>query len=109
VAERRERFIAANADAPALLFDIPLLFETGAEKNFDTIVVVSAPPDVQRARVLARPGMTPAKLDSILSRQFPDSEKRERADFVIDTGGSLDATRRQVEAILSCLGLAAAR
>ena len=109
VVERRERFIAANADAPALLFDIPLLFETGAEKNFDTIVVVSAPPDVQRARVLARPGMTPTKLDSILSRQLPDSAKRERADFVIDTSGPMDATRRQVEAILSCLGLAAAR
>ena len=108
-AQRRDRFIAANAEAPALLFDIPLLFETGGDKNFDTVVVVSAPPDVQRARVLARPGMTPAKLDSILSRQLPDSVKRDRADFVIDTGGPMDVTRRQVEAILSCLGLAAAR
>ena len=109
VVQRRERFIADNATAPALLFDIPLLFETGADKNFDTIVVVSAPPQIQRARVLARPGMTPAKLESILSRQMPDSAKRERADFVIDTGGSLDSTRRQVAEILSCLGLAAAR
>ena len=109
VVQRRERFIAANANAPALLFDIPLLFETGAEKNFDTVIVVSAPASVQRKRVLERPGMTTAKLDSILARQLADSEKRERADFVIDTGGSLDATRRQVEAILSCLGLPAAR
>jgi dephospho-CoA kinase len=109
VAQRRDRFIAANAKAPALLFDIPLLFETGGDKNFDAVVVVSAPPEMQRARVLARPGMTPAKLDSILSRQLPDPEKRERADFVIDTGGPMDVTRRQVEAILSCLGLAAAR
>jgi len=109
VFQRRERFIADNADAPALLFDIPLLFETGADKNFDTVVVVSAPPQVQRERVLARPGMTPTKFESILSRQVPDSEKRERADFVVDTGGSMDATRGQVQAILSCLGLAAAR
>lgn len=109
VVQRRERFIAANANAPALLFDIPLLFETGAERNFDTVIVVSAPASVQRKRVLERPGMTTAKLDSILARQLADSEKRERADFVIDTGGSLDATRRQVEAILSCLGLPAAR
>jgi dephospho-CoA kinase len=109
VVQRRERFIAANAHAPALLFDIPLLFETGAERNFDTVIVVSAPASVQRKRVLERPGMTTAKLDSILARQLADSEKRERADFVIDTGGSLDATRRQVEAILSCLGLSAAR
>lgn len=109
VAERRQRFIAENADAQALLFDIPLLFEIGAEKSFDVVVVVSAPPEVQRARVLKRPGMTPAKLDAILARQMADTEKRERADFVIDTGGSMDATRRQVEAILSCLGLTAAR
>lgn len=109
VAQRRQRFIADNAAAPALLFDIPLLFETGAEKSFDVVVVVSAPPDAQRVRVLKRPGMTPTKLDAILSRQMADSEKKERADFVIDTGGSMDATRRQVKAILSCLGLTAAR
>ena len=109
VVDRRERFIADNADAAALLFDIPLLLETNAEKTFDAVIVVSAPPAVQRERVLARPGMTSEKLDSILARQMPDSEKRVRADFVIDTGGSLDATRRQVTDILSCLGLAAAR
>ena len=109
VVEKRQRFIEANASAPALLFDIPLLFETGAESAFDTVVVVSAPADIQRQRVLARPGMTAAKFDSILARQMPDSVKRERADFVIDTGGTLDETRRQVGDILACLGLQAAR
>ena len=109
VVEKRQRFIEANASAPALLFDIPLLFETGAESAFDTVVVVSAPADIQRQRVLARPGMTAAKFDSILARQLPDSVKRERADFVIDTGGTLDETRRQVGDILACLGLQAAR
>ena len=109
VVEKRQRFIEANASAPALLFDIPLLFETGAESAFDTVVVVSAPADIQRQRVLARPGMTAAKFDSILARQLPDSVKRDRADFVIDTGGTLDETRRQVGDILACLGLQAAR
>ena len=103
----RERFIAAHKDAPAILFDIPLLFETGGEAAFDKIIVVSAPPDVQRARVLKRPGMTPAKLKSILARQMPDAEKRHRADFVIDTGGDLSTTERQVGDIIACLGLAA--
>jgi dephospho-CoA kinase len=107
VQQARERFIADHADAPALLFDIPLLFETGGEGAFDTVITVSAPPDVQRARVLARPGMTAEKLDAILARQIPDANKRERSDFVIDTGGTLDETERQVEHILACLGLAA--
>lgn len=102
----REAFIGANRDAPALLFEIPLLFETGGEAAFDQIIVVSAPADVQRERVLARPGMTEARLDSILARQIPDSEKRRRADFVVDTGGSLAETERQVSNILTCLGLA---
>jgi dephospho-CoA kinase len=105
----RQRFIAANAGAPALLFDIPLLFETGGERAFDKVIVVSAPADVQRARVLARPGMTAARLDSILARQTPDSEKRARADFVIDTGVSLAETERQVDAILACLKVATGR
>ena len=109
VMQRRERFIEAHAGAPALLFDIPLLFETGGDQAFDTVIVVSAPADVQRARVLARAGMTPIKFDSILARQMPDSAKRERADFVIDTGGSLDSTREQVRTILACLGLPAER
>ena len=104
VARRRADFIAAHADAPALLFDIPLLFETGGEKAFDTVIVVSAPADVQRERVLARPGMTPDKFASILARQLPDAVKRERADYVIDTGTSLVETEAQVARILTCLG-----
>lgn len=109
VVRARERFIDENRGAPALLFEIPLLFETQAEGGFDKIIVVSAPPEVQRQRVLAREGMSEAKLAGLLARQMPDDEKRERADFVIDTGGSLDETRAQVDAILACLGLAGAR
>lgn len=109
VAEARERFIDANRSAPALLFEIPLLFETHGEGAFDKVIVVSAPADVQRERVLRREGMTSAKLEGLLARQLPDGQKRERADFVIDTGGSLDETRRQVGSILACLGLAGAR
>ncbi|WP_114227492.1 MULTISPECIES: dephospho-CoA kinase [Sphingomonas] len=103
VQAERERFIAAHADAPVLLFDIPLLFETGGQTAFDKVVVVSAPLEIQRARVLARPGMTDAKLAAILARQTPDSEKRARADVVIDTGGSLAHTEAQVAAILAGL------
>ena len=105
VREARERFIADHANAPALLFEIPLLFETGGEDEFDRVVVVSAPADVQRGRVLQRPGMTAAKLDSILARQTPDQEKRARADFVIDTGTDLSTTQSQVRDILACLGI----
>ena len=101
----RTRFITEHRDAPALLFDIPLLFETGGERVFDHVIVVSAPASLQRERVLARPGMTEAKLDAILARQLPDSEKRARADFVIDTSGSLDDSERQVRAILAGLDL----
>jgi dephospho-CoA kinase len=109
VVRARERFIDENRGAPALLFEIPLLFETRAEGDFDKVIVVSAPPEVQRQRVLAREGMNEAKLAGLLARQMPDDEKRERADFVIDTRGSLDETRAQVDAILACLGLAGAR
>jgi len=101
----RTHFIDRNRDAPALLFDIPLLFETRGEGQFDKVIVVSAPVEVQRERVLARPGMTPEKLDAILARQMPDKEKRNRADFVVDTGGDLSTTERQVGDILSCLGI----
>ena len=107
VHHERTRFILANADAPALLFDIPLLFETHGEEAFDHVIVVSAPADVQRARVLAREGMTAAKLESMLARQMPDAEKRRRADFVVDTGGDLSTTEAQVRDILACLGLSA--
>jgi dephospho-CoA kinase len=101
----RSRFLLANRDRPALLFDIPLLLETGGEEAFDKIIVVSADPGVQRARVLAREGMTETKLASILDRQLPDSEKRAKADFVIDTSGDLSTTEAQVWDILACLGL----
>ena len=105
----RSRFILDHADAPALLFDIPLLFETGGDEAFDKVIVVSAPAEVQRKRVLARPGMTPAKLDAILARQTPDEEKRRRADFVVDTGTDLSTTEAQVRDILSCLGIPGGR
>ena len=101
----RTRFIVANGDAPALLIDIPLLFETGGDAAFDKVIVVSAPAEMQRERVMARPGMTMEKFDQILARQLPDAQKRERADFVVDTSGNLTETRRQVDAILACLGL----
>jgi dephospho-CoA kinase len=107
VHHERTRFIVEHGQAPALLFDIPLLFETGGDGVFDQVIVVSAPADIQRQRVLARPGMTPAKLDHILARQLPDAEKRARADHVIDTSISLAETERQVDAILAGLGLAA--
>ena len=109
VHHERTRFIVANAAAPALLFDIPLLFETHGEHAFDKVIVVSAPPDVQRARVLARPGMTAEKFEALLARQLPDADKRSRADFVVDTGGDLSTTERQVRDILACLGLGATR
>jgi len=107
VHHERTRFIVEHGDAPALLFDIPLLFETGGDAAFDHVIVVSAPPQVQRQRVLARPRMTPARLASILERQLPDVLKRERADFLVDTSGTLEATRAQVATILACLGLRA--
>ncbi|MEG3176750.1 dephospho-CoA kinase [Sphingomonas sp. RB3P16] len=103
VGEARARFVARHAQAPLILFDVPLLFETGGESRVDHVVVVSAPLEIQRARVLTRPGMTPEKLDAILARQLPDREKVARADFVVPTGGSLDATRRAVDSIIACL------
>jgi dephospho-CoA kinase len=109
VREAREAFASAHADAPALVFEIPLLFETGGEKEFDKVIVTSAPSDVQRARVLQRMGMSPAKLESVLARQTPDDEKRRRADFVIDTGADLSTTERQVRDILACLGIGSSR
>lgn len=95
VAQSRAAFLAANADAPLVVLDVPLLFETGGNAYCDATVTVSAPPEVQRARVLARPGMTEAHLQTILSKQVPDAEKRARADHVIETL-TLDQTRAAV-------------
>ena len=107
VREARVAFLDENRDSPAVVFDIPLLFETSGEKEFDKVVVVSASPEVQRSRVLDRPGMTEEKLDAILHRQLPDDEKRARGDFVIDTGGDLSTTEARVREILACLGVRA--
>jgi dephospho-CoA kinase len=90
------------------VLDIPLLLETGGETRVDVVVVASAPLDIQRTRVLARPGMSAAKLDAILARQMPDAEKRRRAHFVVDTGGTLEAAERQVDDILRALAASAA-
>jgi dephospho-CoA kinase len=103
VAEARESFLAANADAPLVVLDIPLLFEAGGWRHVDKIAVVSAPADVQRARVLARPGMTAARFEAILARQLPDDQKRARADFVIATGEGLHVTEDCVRAVIACL------
>ena len=103
VAEERAAFLAGNAGAPLVVFDVPLLFETGGDARVDVVVVVSATPAIQRARVLARPGMTPAKLDAILARQLPDAEKRARADHVIATDVPLDATRAAVRRVIACV------
>ena len=103
VAREREGFLADHAAAPLVVLDIPLLFEAGGWSGVDKIAVVSAPEPVQRARVLARPGMSADKLDRILARQLPDAEKRARGDFVIETGGSLEETRQAVRRIVACL------
>jgi dephospho-CoA kinase len=98
-----DAFLARHreAGAPLALLDIPLLFETGGEDRVDRIVVVTAPAEIQRERVLARPGMTKDKFEAILARQVPDAQKRARADFVIDTGKGMEAARRAVHAIVA--------
>jgi dephospho-CoA kinase len=103
VALEREAFLAEHGSSPMVVLDIPLLFEAGGWDQVDKIVVVSAPAEVQRQRVLARPGMTAEKFEQILARQLPDSEKRARADFVISTEGPKEETRRAVRRILACL------
>lgn len=109
VRERERAFLECQQSLgqDIVLLDIPLLFETGAENRVDVIVVVSCEADLQRQRVLARPGMTAEKFDLILSRQMPDSEKRKRADFVIDTGQGIEEARRQVTQVLKTIRLAA--
>lgn len=103
VARARADFLAEHRESPLVLLDIPLLFEKGGWADVDKIAVVSAPADIQRARVLARPGMTADRFEKILARQLPDAEKRARADYVIPTGGALDETRAAVRRIVACL------
>lgn len=103
VAEERAAFLRDHAEAAIVLLDIPLLFETGGESGVDQIAVVDAPPAVQRARVLARPGMSAEKFEAILARQMPNAEKVARADFVIPTGGSLTETEAAVATVIACL------
>jgi dephospho-CoA kinase len=102
-AERQLLAQAQSRGEKLAVLDIPLLFETGGEERVDAVVVVSAPAEVQQSRVLARAGMTREKLDAILSRQMPDAEKRQRADFVVDTSRGFDAARAQVRAILDAV------
>jgi dephospho-CoA kinase len=99
----RQQFLAdaEKSGAPVAVLDVPLLFETGGEKRVDAVVVVSAPAQMQRARVLARENMTQEKLDAILARQTLDEEKRRRADFVVDTSQGLDPVRAQIRDILA--------
>ena len=105
VAAGRAGFLdhARSDGAKLVLCDIPLLYETGAERWLDRVAVVTAPPEVQRDRVLARPGMTEEAFAAILAKQLPDAEKRKRADFVIDTGQGLEPVRRQVAGIIAAL------
>lgn len=100
VARKREAFLIEHASADMVVFDIPLLFEKGGDALVDRVMVVSAPADVQRARVLARDGMTPDKFAHILGLQVPDAEKRARADMVIDTGCTLAETEAQVRTLI---------
>lgn len=104
VAAVRQDFLADHATAPLVVLDIPLLYETGGDFACDAVAVVSAALEIQRARVLARPGMTESMFAAILATQMPDAEKRARAQHVIDTGTTLDATRAQVVALIACLG-----
>jgi dephospho-CoA kinase len=105
VRKAEDQFLAEaeTRGADVVVLDIPLLFETGGDKRVDAVVVVSAPPEVQRARVMGRPDMTAEKFASMLARQMPDAEKRRRADFVVDTSGEFDATRAQIRAILDAV------
>lgn len=105
VRERQEAFLrkAREENQNFAVLDIPLLFETGAETRVDKVVVVSCAPEIQRQRVLSRPGMTEEKFEMILARQMPDAEKRRRADFIIDSGNGVEAARDQVREILQRL------
>jgi dephospho-CoA kinase len=103
VGEERAAFLAHHADDDMVVFDIPLLFETGGDRNVDLVLVVSADAATQQARVLARPGMTRERLAEILARQTPDAEKRARADHVIATDCPMDQTRAAVRRVIACV------
>jgi dephospho-CoA kinase len=103
VGEERAAFLARHGDDDMVVFDIPLLFETGGDRNVDVVVVVSADPATQQARVLARPGMTRERLTDILARQMPDAEKRARAHHVIPTDCPMDQTRDAVRRVIACV------
>jgi dephospho-CoA kinase len=111
VLREEERFLAEAKTrcARCAVLDIPLLFETGADRRVDVVVVVSAPYEEQRRRVLARPGMTEERFSAFLAKQIPDEEKRRRADFVVDTSQGFDSARAQVRAILQILNKIAER
>jgi dephospho-CoA kinase len=103
VRQARREFLREHSAAPLVVLDIPLLFERGGEEVVEAVLVVSASPEVQRARVLARPGMTTERFESILALQLPDAVKRARADYVIDTGGPLAETRAAVARLVEKL------
>jgi dephospho-CoA kinase len=92
---------AERSGAPVAVIDVPLLFETGGDKQVDAVVVVSTDPETQRARILARDNMTPDKLDAILARQLPDAEKRRRADFVVDSSHGIEPVRAAIRDIIA--------
>ncbi len=102
VSKVRDEFLAAAQarGAPVVVLDVPLLFETGGERNCDAVVVVSAPPEVQRRRAFERPGMTEEKFTALVAKQMPNAEKRRRADFIVDSSQSFDYARGQVRDIL---------
>ena len=100
VGEDREIFFKKNADSPAIILDIPLLFETGGEKFVDLVIVVDAPQDIQEERVLSRPNMTKEKFEKIIAEQIPNDVKKKKADFIVDTSISIEDARIQVENII---------
>jgi dephospho-CoA kinase len=101
--ERSFLHAEAQRGTPLVVLDIPLLYETGADKLVDAVIVLTAPADVQRQRLLERQGMSAEKLEQLLARQMPDAKKRLRADFVVDTSGPLEATRARLDAIVESL------
>ena len=107
VRQAEERFLAKaeRQGAKVAVLDIPLLYETGGDRRCDAVVVVSAPPDIQRTRAFERPDMTEAKFQGLLAKQVPDAEKRARADFIVDSGQGFEAARAQVREILEAVAI----